>query len=63
LNGERRILVKKPLRKSSLERSRRRWTNSIKMGLWEIDSEVVNWIEVAQDHIQMWVLVLVVLNL
>jgi len=30
------VLVEKPTRKSPLGRSRCRWENNIKMGLWEV---------------------------
>jgi len=52
--GERRcvyrVLVGKPEGKRSLEKPRRRGDYNIKMDLREVECEVVDWIELAQDR-------------
>jgi hypothetical protein len=52
------VLVGKPERKRPLGRPRRRWEDSIKMDLQEVD-----WIELAQDRDRWRALVNVVMNL
>jgi hypothetical protein len=53
--GERRnaykILAGKLEVKSPLVRPRRRWENNIRMDLWEIGWEVVDWIHLSQDTV------------
>jgi hypothetical protein len=43
------ILVGKPEGKIPLQRCRLRWGDNIKMDLWEIGMEGVDWIYVVQD--------------
>jgi hypothetical protein len=50
-------LVGKPAWKRLLGRPRLRWENNIKMDLKEIVLECVDWIHLAQDRDQWWVLV------
>jgi hypothetical protein len=45
-----RILVRKPERKRPLGRQRRRWVDSIKMDLNEIEWDGMDWIDMAQDR-------------
>jgi len=47
-----RILVGKPEIKRLLGRPRRRWEGNIRMDLWEIGWEVVDWVHLAQDRDQ-----------
>jgi hypothetical protein len=47
-----RILVGKQEGKLPLGKSRRRWTNNIKMDLTEIGWDGVDWIDLAQDRHQ-----------
>ena len=44
------ILTGKPTGKRPLRRPRRRWEDSIRMDLEEIDINVVNWVDSAQDR-------------
>jgi hypothetical protein len=64
--GERRnayrILVGKPEGKRPLERPRRRWVDSIKMNLIEIEWDGMDWIDPDQDRDQWRVLKNVVMN-
>jgi hypothetical protein len=46
-----RILVGRPEGKRPLGRPRCRWENNIKLGLWEIGIDGVNWIRLAQDRL------------
>jgi hypothetical protein len=46
-----------------MERPRRRWVDNIKMDLREIEWDVVDWIDMAQDRDQWRALVNTVLNL
>jgi len=46
--------VGKPERKKSLERTRRRWENNIKVDLQEVGCEDMAWINVAQDRDRFW---------
>jgi hypothetical protein len=43
--------------KRPLEKARRTWENNIKMGLREIRCNDVDWINLAQERNQWWVLV------
>ena len=45
-----RVLVGKPEGKRPLGRPRRRWEDSIKMGIQEVEYGVMGWIELAQDR-------------
>jgi hypothetical protein len=47
-----RILVGKPEGKSPLGRPKCRWVNNIKIGLREIGSDGMDWIDVARDRDQ-----------
>jgi hypothetical protein len=58
-----RILVGKPEGKRPLGRPRRRWVDTIKMGLREIEWVGVDCIDVAQDRDQWKALVNTILNL
>jgi hypothetical protein len=66
-NGEKRnayrLLVLKPDGKKPLGRPRRRWINSIKMDLIEIQWGGVDWIGLAQDRYRWRALVNSVMNL
>jgi hypothetical protein len=48
-----RVLVGRPEGKRSLGRPRRRWEDNIKMDLMEIGIDRANWIQLAQDGIQL----------
>jgi hypothetical protein len=58
-----RILVGKPEGKRPLGRPRRRWVNNIKMDLREIEWDVMDWIDLAQDRNQWRALVNTVMYL
>jgi hypothetical protein len=53
----------KPEGKKTIWKNRCRWKNNIRMDLREIWWEVVDWIHLAQDRNQWWVLVNMVTNL
>jgi hypothetical protein len=57
------ILVGKPEGKRPLGRPRRRWKDDIRMNLWEIGWEAVDWIHLAQDRDQWRAVVNTVMNL
>jgi hypothetical protein len=57
------ILVEEPEGKRPLGRSRRRSEDNIKMDLWDIGLEVVDWINFAQDRDRWRSLVNTVMNL
>jgi hypothetical protein len=61
--GVYRVLVGRPEGKRPLGRPRRRWEDSIKMDLREIETDGVNWIQLAQDRVQWWTCVITVMNL
>jgi hypothetical protein len=65
-NGEKRkayrILVGKPEGKRPLGRPRRRWEDSIKMDLREIEWGGMDWIDLAQDRDQWRAFVNTVMN-
>jgi hypothetical protein len=65
--GERRsvyrVLVGKPEGKSPLGRSRRRWEDNIKIDLWEVGCDGMDWIELAQAMGSWWTVVDAVMNL
>jgi hypothetical protein len=50
--GVYRVLVERPEGKRPLERPRRRWEDNIKMDLREIGVDGANWIQLAQDRVQ-----------
>jgi len=51
-----RVLVRRPEGKRPLGRPRHRWENNIEMDLREMGIDGTNWIWLAQDRIQWWVL-------
>jgi hypothetical protein len=57
------VLVGKPVEKRSLGRTRHRWGDRIRRHLREIGWGNVEWIQLAQDRDQWWVLVNTVINL
>jgi hypothetical protein len=65
--GERRVvhsvLVRKPVRKRALERTRSRWEDNIKMDLQEVECGGIDWIELAQDRDRKRVLVNAVMKI
>jgi hypothetical protein len=58
-----RILVGKPDGKRPLGRPRRRWVDNIKIDLKEIEWDIMDWIDLAQDRDQWRDLVNMVMNL
>jgi hypothetical protein len=58
-----RVLVRRLEEKRPLGRPRRRWESNIKMDLWEIGIDVVNWIRLAQDRVRWLTFVNTVMNL
>ena len=60
--GAYRILVVKPEERRPLGRRRRRWEGNIKMDIQEVECEVVDWIDLAQDKDMWWALVNAVMN-
>jgi hypothetical protein len=58
-----RILVGRPEGKRPLGRPRRKWEDNIKMDLREIGIDGANWIQLAQDRVQWWAFVSMVMNL
>jgi hypothetical protein len=57
------ILVEKPEGKRPIRRPRRRWVDNIKIDLREIGSNLVYWIDLAQDRYQLRALVNTAMNL
>jgi hypothetical protein len=60
--GAYRVLVGKPEGKRPLGRPRRRWEDSIQMGLQEVECRVMEWVELAQDRYRRRSLVNAVMN-
>jgi hypothetical protein len=60
--GPDRVLVGKPEGNRQLGRPRRRWEDNIKMGLPEVGSEGMDWIELAQRRDGWWLHVNAVKN-
>jgi hypothetical protein len=58
-----RVLVSSPESKRPLGRPRRRWEDNIKMDLREIGIDGTNWIQMAQDKVQVWAFKNTVMNL
>jgi hypothetical protein len=58
-----RILVGKPEGKRPLGRLRRRWMDSVKMDLRQLEWDGMDWIELAEDRDQWGALVNTVMNL
>jgi hypothetical protein len=54
--GVYRVLVGRPEGKRTLGKPRHRWDDNIKMDLREMGIDGTNWIWLAQDRIQWWVL-------
>jgi hypothetical protein len=61
--GVYRVLVGRPKGKRPLGRPRHRWEENIKMDLREIGINGTNWIQLAQDMVQQWTFVNMVMNL
>jgi hypothetical protein len=61
--GVYRVLVGRPEGKRPLGRPRCRWEDNIKMDLREIGINGANWIQLAQDMVQWWAFVNMVMNL
>jgi hypothetical protein len=61
--GVYRVLVGRPKSRRSLRRPRRRWVDNIKMDLREVGIDGVNWIQLAQDRVQLGACVNTVMNL
>jgi hypothetical protein len=61
--GVYRVLVGRPEGKRPLGRHRRRWEDNIRMDLREIGIDETSWIELAQDTVQWWAFVNMVMNL
>jgi hypothetical protein len=61
--GVYRVLVGRPEGKRPLGRPRHRWEDNIKLDLREIGIDGVNWIKLAQDRVQWWAFVNMVMNL
>jgi hypothetical protein len=61
--GVYRVLVGRPKGKRPLGRPRHRWEVNIKMDLREIGINGANWIRLAQDRVQWWAFVNIVMNL
>jgi len=57
------VLVGKPEGKRPLGRPRRRWKDTIKMGIRGVGCGSMEWIELAQDGDSWWALVNAVMNL
>ena len=57
-----RVLVGKPEGKSPLGRPRRRWVNSIRMGVQEVGCGYMDWTGLAQDRDRWRTLVIAVMN-
>jgi hypothetical protein len=58
-----RILVGRPEGKRPLGRPRRRWKDNIKLDLRKIGINGANWIQLAQDRVQLRAFVNTVINL
>jgi hypothetical protein len=61
--GVYRVLVERAEGKRPLGRPKRRWEDNIKMDLRETGIEEANWIRLAQDMVQWWAFVNMVMNL
>jgi hypothetical protein len=63
VRGVYRVLVGRPKGKRPLGRPRRRWEDNIKLDVREIGIDAANWIRLAQDRVQWWGFVRMVMNL
>jgi hypothetical protein len=61
--GVYRVLVGRPEGKRQLGRPRSRWVDNIRMDLREIGINVANWSQLAQDRVQCWACVNMIMNL
>jgi hypothetical protein len=61
--GVYRVLVRRPESKRPLGRPRGRWQDNINMDIREIGINGMNWIRLAQDRVQWWACVNMVMNL
>jgi hypothetical protein len=61
--GVNRVLVGRPEGKRPLGRPWHRWEDNIKLDLREIGIDGANWIQLAQDGVQWWAFVNIVMNL
>jgi hypothetical protein len=61
--GVYRVLVGRPEGKRQLGRPRHKWEDNIKLDLREIGINGANWIWLAQDRVQWWAFVNMVMNL
>jgi hypothetical protein len=61
--GVYRVLVGKPEGRKPLGSSRRRWEYNIRMDLWEVGCECVDWMELAQVRNRWRALVSAMMNL
>jgi hypothetical protein len=61
--GVYRVLVGRSEGRRPLRRPRCRWEDNIKMDLREIGIDEVNWIWLAQDRVQWWAFVNIVMNI
>ena len=57
------VLVGKPEGKGPLGRPRHRWEGNIRLDLWEMGCEGMDWIELAQDRDRWQALLNAVMNL
>jgi hypothetical protein len=63
VRGVYRVLVGRPEGERPLGRPRRRWDDNIKLDLREIETDVVNWIQLSQDRVQWRASINTVMNL
>jgi hypothetical protein len=61
--GVYRVLVGRPEGEMPLGRPKRRWEDNIKMDFTEIRIDVANWIQLAQDRVQLRAFVCMVMSL
>jgi hypothetical protein len=61
--GVYRVLIGRPEGKRPLGRPRHRWEDNIKMDLRETGIKGTNWIQLAQDRVQWWACVNMVMNI
>jgi hypothetical protein len=61
--GVYRVLVGRPKGKRPVGRPKHRWEDNIKLNLREIGIDGTNWIRLAQDRVQWWAFVNMVMDL